>query len=65
MMRIMYKFKVPSLRNVALTYPYMHDGSIRNLRSVLDYYSEGIQVNGNQVDPTYFISNGRPGIFFV
>lgn len=59
-----YKFKVPSLRNVALTYPYMHDGSIRNLRSVLDYYSEGIQVNGNKVDPLLY-QHGRPGIFLT
>lgn len=36
------KFKVPSLRNVALTYPYMHDGSIYSLEDVLDHYSEGI-----------------------
>ncbi len=36
------KFKVPSLRNVALTNPYMHDGRIPTLRQVLDHYSEGI-----------------------
>ncbi len=33
------KFKVPSLRNVALTYPYMHDGRFRNLNQVLDHYN--------------------------
>lgn len=32
------KFKVPGLRNVALTAPYMHDGSIKTLREVIDYY---------------------------
>ncbi len=37
-----YKFKVPTLRNVALTYPYMHDGSIRTLQDVLDHYTDGI-----------------------
>lgn len=32
------KFKVPGLRNVALTAPYMHDGSLKTLREVIDYY---------------------------
>lgn len=34
-------FKVPSLRNVAMTYPYMHDGRFRTLEQVLDHYSKG------------------------
>lgn len=34
-------FKVPSLRNVALTYPYMHDGSIENLETIITYYEKG------------------------
>lgn len=34
------KFKVPGLRNVAVTAPYMHDGSIKTLREVIDYYNE-------------------------
>ncbi len=33
------KFKVPSLRNVSLTYPYMHNGNIRTLDQVLDHYT--------------------------
>ena len=37
------KFKVPSLRNVTLTYPYMHDGRFWTLDQVLDHYSEGIK----------------------
>ncbi len=32
-------FKVPGLRNVVMTYPYMHDGRFRNLKEVLDHYS--------------------------
>jgi cytochrome c peroxidase len=32
-------FKAPSLRNVAVTAPYMHDGSIANLSDVLDHYA--------------------------
>ena len=35
------KFKVPDLRNVELTYPYMHDGRFKNLKQVLDHYANG------------------------
>jgi cytochrome c peroxidase len=35
------KFKVPGLRNVALTAPYMHDGSLPTLRAVIDFYDRG------------------------
>ncbi len=35
------KFKVPSLRNVALTAPYMHDGSVESLQSVVAHYNGG------------------------
>ena len=34
------QFKVPSLRNIALTAPYMHNGSITNLRVVLEFYNK-------------------------
>lgn len=44
------KFKVPSLRNVALTFPYGHDGRFSSITSVLDHYSSGIQ-NGPTLDP--------------
>jgi cytochrome c peroxidase len=30
------KFKVPSLRNVSITYPYMHDGRYQSLKAVLN-----------------------------
>lgn len=36
------KFKVPSLRNVALTYPYMHDGRFLTLDQVINHYSDGV-----------------------
>ena len=36
------KFSVPSLRNVALTAPYMHDGRFRTLADVVEHYSTGI-----------------------
>ncbi len=34
-------FRVPTLRNVALTAPYMHDGSVETLEEVIDIYSRG------------------------
>lgn len=34
-----YTFKVPGLRNIELTYPYMHDGRFRKLSDVLNHYS--------------------------
>ena len=42
------KFKVPSLRNASLTFPYMHDGSIRTLEDVIEHYSKGGSGNENQ-----------------
>ena len=36
-----YAFRTPSLRNVALTAPYMHSGTIANLQGVLDFYDPG------------------------
>ncbi len=36
-----WKYKTPSLRNVALTAPYMHDGSLRSLREVVEFYARG------------------------
>ncbi len=36
-------FATPSLRNVAVTAPYMHDGRFATLEQVLDHYSEGVQ----------------------
>jgi len=35
------KFKTPSLRNVALTAPYMHDGSMESLEDVIDFFASG------------------------
>jgi cytochrome c peroxidase len=35
------KFKVPGLRNVALTAPYMHDGSLDTLKDVIEHYARG------------------------
>jgi cytochrome c peroxidase len=37
----MGRFRVPTLRNVALTAPYMHDGSLATLEQVIDHYARG------------------------
>lgn len=37
------KFRVPSLRNIMLTSPYMHDGRFRTIDAVLDHYENGIE----------------------
>jgi cytochrome c peroxidase len=39
------KFRAPSLRNIALTAPYMHDGRFQTLEEVLDHYNEHIRVS--------------------
>jgi cytochrome c peroxidase len=51
------KFRVPSLRNIYETYPYMHDGRFWNLSQVLEHYSTGIQ-NSATLDP--LLSNKIP-----
>jgi len=51
------KFKTPTLREVARTGPYMHDGSLQTLGDVVDYYSEGGRPNPNldpQIQPWHF-----------
>ncbi len=40
-------FKVPSLRNIELTAPYMHDGSLSTLEEVLEHYGSGINTHPN------------------
>lgn len=42
----MGRFKTPSLRNIAVTAPYMHDGSIETLDAVIDFYAAGGRVIG-------------------
>jgi cytochrome c peroxidase len=43
-------FKTPSLRNIALTGPYMHDGSLKTLKEVVDFYIGGGNSNPH-LDP--------------
>lgn len=51
------KFKVPSLRNIMLTFPYMHDGRFTSPLQVLDHYSDGV-IKSATLDPA--LQNGIP-----
>jgi cytochrome c peroxidase len=56
----LHKFKVPSLRNVEKTAPYMHDGRFLTLDGVLEHYNSGV-VNSATLDSS-LNRNGRLGI---
>lgn len=51
----MGRFRAPSLRNVALTAPYMHDGSVKSLREVVAFYARG----GRKIDKGPYAGDGR------
>jgi cytochrome c peroxidase len=53
------KFKTPSLRNVALTAPYMHNGSLKDLKQVMDFYIGGGSSHPNldkEIHPLDFLT---------
>jgi cytochrome c peroxidase len=54
------KFRVPSLRNIALTAPYMHDGRFATLEDVLDHYNEHMVMNSPNVDPLLLNGSNDP-----
>lgn len=54
------KFRVPSLRNVALTAPYMHNAKFRSLTEVLQHYAEGVKQSATL--DAYLQKNGKLGI---
>lgn len=54
-----YKFKVPSLRNLDYTAPYMHDGRFLTMDAVLDHYSSGVKQTQNL---DMILQNNEPGI---
>lgn len=60
-----YKFKVPSLRNIEKTLPYMHDGRFYSLDAVLTHYADNVQQTDN-LDPILqtggSFGQSRPGI---
>ncbi len=51
-------FRIPSLRNIAVTGPYMHDGRFKTLEDVIDFYSHDIQAH-DDLDPKLKV-NGVP-----
>ncbi len=46
-----FKFKVPSLRNIGVSLPYMHDGRFNSVGLVIDHYRTGIVTTQTTVDP--------------
>lgn len=52
-----YKFRVPTLRNLNYSFPYMHDGRYENLNIVLEHYRRAVQQTPN-LDP--LLANGIP-----
>ncbi len=46
-----YKFKVPSIRNIEYSAPYMHDGRFQTLDQVIHFYSVGVHPNSPNLDP--------------
>ena len=58
------KFKIPNLRNVALTAPYMHDGRFATLDQVLNHYSQNIKPHVN-LDPRLKDISGKPKNFNI
>lgn len=57
------KFKVPSLRNIAVTPPYMHDGRFNTLEEVIAHYNEGIR-ESSTVDPA-ILNTKDTGLFLT
>jgi cytochrome c peroxidase len=45
------RFKVPTLRNIEFSYPYMHDGRFKTLNQVLNHYTNGIEKNKTLSEP--------------
>ncbi len=64
-----YKFKVPSLRNIGLTAPYMHDGRYNTLEEVLDHYANNqnsssidVIIKTPTLDSLLLLNKEKPGI---
>lgn len=56
------KFKVPTLRNIEVTAPYMHDGRFNTLEEVVDHYNTGLRASST-LDPT--LEYARPTGFML
>ncbi len=55
------RFKVTTLRNIAETAPYMHDGRFATLREVIDHYDNGVKPS-TTLDPVLALQLGTPGL---
>jgi len=58
------KFRPPTLRNIALTAPYMHDGSLATLADVIDHYAAGGKMdhpNKSHILRTFHLTDGEKG----
>jgi cytochrome c peroxidase len=55
------RFKTPSLRNVTVSAPYLHDGRLYDLRAVLERYRDGLVVS-DHLDPALIQDNGEAGL---
>ena len=53
------RFRIPTLRNIALTAPYMHDGRFETLDEVIEHYDSGVKAHP-QLDPKFISDDGSP-----
>lgn len=54
------KFKPPTLRNIELSAPYMHDGRFQTLEEVVEFYNSGVNQSSPNISPLMLKAN-RPG----
>jgi cytochrome c peroxidase len=56
------KFSIPTLRNIELTSPYMHDGRYLTLEEVIEFYDHGVQFTSPNLDPLMTKAMKRYGL---
>lgn len=56
------KFKIPSLRNIAFTAPYMHDGRFNDLAQVIEFYNSGVKQSVNLDSKMIYMHQGGAGL---
>lgn len=54
------KIKVPTLRNIELTAPYMHDGRYKTLEQVVNFYLDSVHINSPNLDEHMNLLTNRP-----
>lgn len=54
------KMKVPTLRNIALTAPYMHDGRFKTLEEVVNFYLDSVRIDSPNLDEHMQLLTNRP-----